>query len=170
MLTCLPTMMNSNALPSSRDSAARRPNWLPLVAFVCALSACAPQGGPPPASAAVAPLRPIASLQELMQAEVDSAADGVWNAVETVTTRSGTEERQPRTTEQWSVARNAAIRLVEATNLLVIEDRRVGATDFPAEASGALDSVHIQALIAAIRPASRSPRRWCVRDASAGRV
>jgi putative CocE/NonD family hydrolase len=94
-----------------------------------------------------------ASLQQLMRAEVDTAADGVWNAVQTVITRSGTEERQPRTPEEWTTVRNAAITLVEATNLLIMEGRRVVATEFPAEAGGALDSVHIQALIAANRPA-----------------
>jgi hypothetical protein len=42
--------------------------------------------------------------------------------------------------------------LVERTNLLVIEGRRVGTCDFSAEAAGALDSTHIQELIAAQRP------------------
>jgi hypothetical protein len=88
-----------------------------------------------------------------MRAEVDSSADGVWDAVETVTTRAGTEERQPRTPAEWTAVRYAAITLVEATNLLVIDGRRVGATDFPAEAAGALGSVQIQALMAAQRPA-----------------
>jgi hypothetical protein len=88
-----------------------------------------------------------------MQAEVDTSADGVWNAVETVVTRSGIEEHQPRTAEEWAAARNAAIVLVEAGNLLAIDGRRVGAKEFPAEANGALDSVHIQRLLDANRPA-----------------
>jgi hypothetical protein len=98
------------------------------------------------------PQRPIASIQELMQAEIDTAADGVWNAVETINTTAGTEEHQPRTPEEWVAARNAAITLVEATNLLVIDGRRVGAKEFPAEADGALDSLHIQELVDAKRP------------------
>jgi hypothetical protein len=92
--------------------------------------------------------RPIASIQELMQAEIDTSADGVWNAVETISTQAGIEERQPRTPEEWVAARSAAITLVEATNLLVIDGRRVGAKEFP----GALDSVHIQGLVDAKRP------------------
>jgi hypothetical protein len=98
------------------------------------------------------PQRPIASIQELMQAEIDTSADGVWNAVESISTPAGNEERLPRTPEEWIAARNAAITLVEATNLLVIDGRRVGAKDFPAEAEGALDSLHIQALVDAKRP------------------
>ena len=99
------------------------------------------------------PQRPVASIQELMQAEVDTSADGVWNAVETITTKAGTEEHQPRTPEEWIAARNAAITLVETSNLLIIDGRRVGAKEFPAEANGALDSVHIQQLLEARRPA-----------------
>jgi hypothetical protein len=87
-----------------------------------------------------------------MQADVDTSADGVWNAVETISTTAGTEERQPRTPQEWVAARNAAVTLVEATNLLVIDGRRVGAKEFPAEADGALDSVHIQKLVDARRP------------------
>jgi hypothetical protein len=115
------------------------------------LCACASHDAPAPSP--TSPQRPIASIQELMQAEVDTSADGVWNAVETITTRAGTEERQPRTPEEWVTARNAAITLVEASNLLVIDGRRVGAKEFPAEANGALDSVHIQELLDARRPA-----------------
>jgi hypothetical protein len=98
------------------------------------------------------PTQPVASIQELMQVEVDTSADGVWNAVETIETKAGTEEHQPRTPEEWVAARNAAITLVEAGNLLVIDGRKVGASEFPAEANGALDSAHIQQLVDARRP------------------
>jgi hypothetical protein len=103
-------------------------------------------------AAAAPPLaQPVASIQEIMQSVVDPSADGVWNAVETETTASGETERQPRTTEEWLEVRRAAIILAESANLLVIEGRRAGAHDFPAEAAGALDSVHIDARIAARR-------------------
>jgi hypothetical protein len=87
-----------------------------------------------------------------MQTQIDPSADGVWNAVESDATSAGTVERLPRTPEEWVAARNSAITLVEATNLLVIDGRRVGVREFPAEAEGALDSAHIEALIAARRP------------------
>jgi hypothetical protein len=105
----------------------------------------------PTAASSADPLRPIASIQELMQAEVDTSADGVWNAVETISTESGTDERRPTTPEEWASVRLSAIALVEASNLLVMDGRHVGAKEFPAEADGALDSEHIQALIAAKR-------------------
>lgn len=82
-----------------------------------------------------------------MQAEVDRSADGVWNAVAEVSSKNGTEEHRPKTPEEWAEVRLSAITLIEAANLLVMDGRRVGAKDFPAEADGALDSKQIQALI-----------------------
>jgi hypothetical protein len=118
--------------------------WL-LCALSSVLCACSPRG---PAAANPAPaLRPIASIQELMQAEVDASADGVWNAVETVTTEKGIDERRPRTPEEWASVRLSAIALVEAGNLLMMDGRHVGAKEFPAEADGALNSQQIQELI-----------------------
>jgi hypothetical protein len=123
----------------------------PLCEMAFLLGACA-RHDTPPAASQPSLQRPIASIQELMQVEVDTAADGIWNAVATISTTAGTEEHQPRTPEEWSAVRNAAITLIEATNLLVIPGRRVGANEFPAEADGALDSVHIQELVEAKRP------------------
>jgi len=113
------------------------------------LAACGARPGLEPPSA----LKPIASIQELMQAEIDTSADGVWDAVETVVTAQGTEERQPHTPEEWEAVRRAAITLIEGTNLLVMDGRRVGAKEFPAEAEGALNSQQIAERIAANRPA-----------------
>jgi hypothetical protein len=97
--------------------------------------------------------RPVASLQELMQTVIDPSADGVWNAVETVSTRAGDEVKEPKSPEEWLEVRRAAITLIEGSNLLMMEGRVVGHQFFPAEASGALDSAQIQARIDASRAA-----------------
>jgi hypothetical protein len=129
---------------------------------VVALSACSPAAPPPvapppvPSIAPIAALRPIASIQELMRAEVDRSADGVWNAVATISTVKGVEERRPKTPQEWEEVRLSAIALIEAANLLVMEGRRVGAKDFAAEAAGALDSKQIQALLDSKRPVFNS--------------
>ena len=98
-------------------------------------------------------LQPVASVQELMQDVVDPAADGVWNAVETDVTEHGIRVRQPQDVAQWQEVRRAAIVLLESSNLLLMDGRRVGRFDFPAEAQGALDSTHIEQRIAAERTA-----------------
>jgi cytochrome c556 len=121
---------------------------LPIIT-ASVLAACGARSGSELPSA----LKPIASIQELMQSEIDTSADGVWDAVETVVTAQGTEERQPHTPEEWEAVRRAAITLIEGTNLLVMDGRRVGAREFPAEAEGALNSQQIAERIAANRPA-----------------
>jgi hypothetical protein len=108
------------------------------------LAGCSARVSSPSAQTAI---RPIASIQELMQSVIDPSADGVWNAVETVTTRAGDEVRVPKTAQEWQEARSGAITLVEGTNLLVMPERVVGHTYFPAEAEGALDSTQIQKTI-----------------------
>jgi hypothetical protein len=95
--------------------------------------------------------RPVASIQELMQGIIDPSADGIWNAVETIETSTGSEVRQPRTPKEWLEVRHAALTLVESGNLLILEGRAVGARAFAAEAAGALDSTDIQKLIGAKR-------------------
>jgi hypothetical protein len=70
-----------------------------------------------------APFGPFASIKELMDSTVDPAADGLWDAVSTSITSKGTEEKQPRTDDEWKAVRRHAITLIEATNLLIMRDR-----------------------------------------------
>jgi hypothetical protein len=88
-----------------------------------------------------------------MQAEVDAAADNIWDAVETTISQSGEEDEQPRTTEEWVEVRHHAIVLIEAANLLTVDHRKLSSAPFPAEAAGALDSAEIEKRIAGNRRA-----------------
>ncbi len=56
---------------------------------------------------------------------IDPEADVLWNAVATIVSLSGTEEREPRTDEEWIAVQRSAIQLVEATNLLRVPGRLV---------------------------------------------
>ena len=98
-------------------------------------------------------IQPVATLQELMQSEVDASADNIWDAVETTTSKSGDENKQPRTPEEWQEVRRNAIVLIEAANLLTVDKRKLSAAPFPAEAAGALDSAEIEKRIAGNRAA-----------------
>jgi hypothetical protein len=69
--------------------------------------------------------RPTATIKDIMDSMVDPSADLLWNSVATVVSAAGTEERQPRTDEEWTEVRRAAIRIVEATNLLIMPGRHV---------------------------------------------
>jgi hypothetical protein len=76
----------------------------------------------PPASSE---FRPTSTIKDLMDSLVDPSADALWDSVATVVSAAGTEERQPRTPEEWANVRRRAISLVEATNLLIMEGRHV---------------------------------------------
>lgn len=105
---------------------------LPYSPLLLLLAACGQT--PPPASAPVsaakpaAQFRPTASIQELMASIVDPAADAVWDAVSSETTKQGIVEHQPRTEAEWQAVRQHAITLLEASNLLVMEGRTVSHT------------------------------------------
>jgi hypothetical protein len=60
-----------------------------------------------------------------MQSEVDPSADALWESVATISNEKGIEERQPRTDEEWAAVRRHAITVIEASNLLVMDGRRV---------------------------------------------
>jgi len=60
-----------------------------------------------------------------MDSLVDPSGDFLFDSVATIVTARGTEERAPRTDEEWTSVRRAAIRIMEATNLLLMPGRHV---------------------------------------------
>src|SRR5262245_60774292 len=79
---------------------------------------------------------PTATVKDIMQFVIDPSADVVWNAVHTVVTPDGMQEIEPVTDEDWINTRAGAIRLVEATNLLIVPGRRVARAGEKSEAPG----------------------------------
>jgi hypothetical protein len=85
---------------------------------------CRPRDTPSSSSVTpAAPLRPVAGIKQIMAGLIDPGADLVWESVATTITRSGTEERRPRSDEEWVAVRNAALQLTEGGNLLMLGDR-----------------------------------------------
>lgn len=60
-----------------------------------------------------------------MDAIVDPNADFLWDSVEITVSATGTEEKVPKTDDEWMEVRRHAIALVEASNLLLIPGRHV---------------------------------------------
>jgi hypothetical protein len=81
---------------------------------------------PPPQSFQV-----MASIQELMDAVIDPSADALWDSVSIDATAKGTVFHQPRSDAEWQQARRHAITLIEATNLLVMDGRKLVAPGSP---------------------------------------
>src|SRR3990172_1210874 len=105
--------------------------WVPLSATIAVaasalLAACSPAPSEPAPAVPVAATEfaPTATVQDIMLSLVDPSADAIWNSVATIVTLEGTEERRPRTDEEWGALRHEAITLVEATNLLLMDGRR----------------------------------------------
>jgi len=151
------TAPQSGARPAVPPARTHYSAWHRALPALLALSACSPHASDvahiQAARIEAAQIEPVATIQELMQSEVDASADSIWDAIETTTTASGDEIKQPRTPEEWQDVRRNAIVLIEAANLLTVPQRRLSSVPFPAEAAGALDSTQIVQRIAANRAA-----------------
>jgi cytochrome c556 len=79
---------------------------------------------------------PSATVKDLMQGIIDPAADEVWLSVTTVMSQTGTVETVPKTDEDWAKVRHGAIKLTEASNLLIIPGRHVARPGEKSEAPG----------------------------------
>jgi hypothetical protein len=134
---------------------------LPLFVGLAACSQKPAANAAAPASMSGAPVpdglyRVTATIQDIMDAEIDPAADFLWGSVGFIATKAGVEDRQPRTDKEWETVRNNVIILIEATNLLVIPGRQVATTGSrldPSEVAGIDDPKDIQKAIEANRDA-----------------
>ena len=82
-------------------------------------------GGPAPP-----PFKPVVDTKVLMQAIVDPNADIIWEAVKSIDTKEGSQEIRPKTEEEWTAVRNAAVTVAEAGNLLMLVPRAKNGDDW----------------------------------------
>lgn len=97
-----------------------------VLAFVAVFSASC-QAAPPPAPAS--PYRATATVREIMQSVVAPGAQGLWDAVGTISNAKGTVNLEPKTDAEWAAVRRHAIALVESTNLLLVPGRHIAPSD-----------------------------------------
>ena len=91
---------------------------IPVAISTVLLSACLPE-------TPVSKFNPVATFPEIMVDIIDPNIDFVWNSVATVSTTSGVEERKPVTDEEWKIVRQHALTVLEAGNLLLVENRPI---------------------------------------------
>ena len=89
------------------------------------LAACAPKPAAEVPAATPSPLKPVASVIDLMAGQIDPAADFLWESVATVSTTKGIEEKHPKTDAEWAEVRFKALQLIEAMNLMLMDGRLV---------------------------------------------
>jgi len=135
----------------------QRKMLLTLAASVAfGLAGCSQETPTATAAAPESPFRLTATIQEIMDAQVDPAADFLWASVGFVATVKGVEDKQPRTDMEWTTVRHHALTLIEATNLLVMEGRLVAHEGKPLdeeEKGGIEDPKEIQKAIETNRTA-----------------
>ena len=88
------------------------------------------------ASEPASDMEPAATVEELMRSMVDPAADAVWDAVVIEATADGIVETRPENEGDWLRLRRHALTLAEASNLLLIEGRRIAAPESRSELPG----------------------------------
>ena len=110
--------------------------------LACGVSACSPEArtsvAAPPSQADA-----TATIQEIMAAKVDPAADALWASVAFIASPSGTEERRPRTAAEWRAVRGDAVSLLAAAKLLRVPGRLVKHGNSP-PGQGELSAAEIQ--------------------------
>jgi hypothetical protein len=85
------------------------------------VSQCSPPKPPAPADPALlGEVKPVVSVKELMQNEIDPLADNIFDAVASEITPKGEVQHAPKTDEDWEKVRIGAVVLAEAANLLKI--------------------------------------------------
>ena len=137
----------------------RNPLLVSSAGLFLALAACSPQSQSTASNSSAGSdnaFRVTATIQEIMDTEVDPAADFVWGSVGFISTKNGVEDKTPKTDKDWEMVRNNALILLEATNLLVIPGRTVataGSKLDPSEVAGIEDPKDIQKAIEANRQA-----------------
>jgi len=94
------------------------------VLFLGALaSQCTSSKPAPPATTAsplLGDLKPVVSVKELMESEIDPLADNIFDAIGTDVGTNGLVEKAPKTAGDWAKVRTGAVVLAEAANLLKI--------------------------------------------------
>jgi hypothetical protein len=90
--------------------------------LVLSVSACAPESSPG-IETAPTPYQEVADIRQLMLAVIEPAAEVYWDSVGTIMDMEGTEEIAPRTNEEWTAVRNAAMVVAESGNLLLMPKR-----------------------------------------------
>ena len=100
-------------------------HWLVLAGASLLVAAACSTPAAPPSAKTESPFLVTATFKDVMDSMVDPSADYLWESVATIVTKAGTEERRPRTEDDWKKVRRAAVTLIEATNLLIMDGRKV---------------------------------------------
>ena len=89
-------------------------------------------------------------IKDLMAHMIDPAADAIWASVSIEQTEKGEIKHQPNTDDEWKTVRGHAIALMEGSNLLVMDGRRVAMEGHELEDKGTPGNLSAEEAQAAI--------------------
>lgn len=124
--------------------------WLVLICTIALVASCRSQQQEP---AAPQGPEPVGTLRDVMHMVVESQAQVIFDSVAVRVTQAGTEEKEPRTEEEWDLVLHAAMNLAESSNLLTTPGRRISKPEDvnTAAGEGELTPAQIQTKIDANR-------------------
>ena len=102
------------------------------LASCATIAACATQAEGPP-------FKPVANVDQLMDAVIQPAADVYWGSVSTIVDKDGITENFPRTDEEWEAVWAAAMTIAESGNLLMMSSRAQDSEDWTKWSSQLVD-------------------------------
>ena len=79
-------------------------------------------------------------MKQIMKAIVRPAATVVFESVSTTVSSRGTEEKAPRTQDEWEIVGNSAAALIESGNLLIMGSRAVDQDDWVKMSQALIDA------------------------------
>lgn len=88
--------------------------WLVLFSAIALAASCRSQQPAPPAPAP----ENVGTIRDVMHMIIESQSQIIFDSVAITVTAAGTDERQPKTEEEWDKVVHAAFNLAEATNLI----------------------------------------------------
>ena len=126
-------------------------HWLALASTIALVAACTTREPEVPARTAQVP---VGTVREVMHQIVEESAQAIFDSVAITVSAAGTEEKQPRTPEEWDALEHWALRLAEAPNLLKVPGRRVARPEEENTSAGPteLPPIQIQAKITENQP------------------
>lgn len=71
------------------------------------------------------PYETTTTIKDIMDGAIDPSADYLWDSVAIIISAAGREQQAPKTDDEWKEAHRNAVRLIEATNLLMMPGRQV---------------------------------------------
>jgi hypothetical protein len=117
-----------------------------MIALLILVVSCAPAGQK--TTPAQPEFRTTATIKDIMDSIVDPSADELWESVSTTVDATGVHDKYPKTDEEWKTVRRDAIKLLEASNLLLIPGRLVAKSGEKSENPGIeLEPEQMQVLI-----------------------